>query len=476
MKALKITLVFLALFFTLLAGCSKKNGPGNDLPDHKWTVLCYFDGNNSEDQTPGGHSFVIQDLQEMEQVGSTDEVQVVVMLGSFKTEGNCRYYHLEYHPDEPPDIISSEVLADLGKKDMSDPAILREFISYGAGNYPAEHYMLIISDHSGGWKGLCSDNVNGAGDWMSLPELSFALSGFYFDIVWLYAPSTATAEMAYQIKDRGEYMIASQFDSYPDSIMGSAQWLAQLTGSPDINIRDFARDVTAEICSTAQSISPFKHVHSVLIHLDKMEQLAADLAALGRVLVDSTGAFWNEVWDAWSVSHNYDELDSTVVDLRQFAREIQAKANLNPMIRTEADALRATVNDVVIADCMFPRYDLIGGLSIHLPWNQLDFDSLNYVQLDLSATNWHGFVSTFINAFSSGFAGTLDIRSTPTGASVYLDGLYTGYETNCIISEIMPGLYTLKLTKGGYLDYVKANFEIKPRVVTYWTVTLVPAP
>jgi hypothetical protein len=476
MKALKITLVLPLVILILLAGCSKKNGPGNDLPDHKWTILGYFDGNNSEDQTPGGHSYVIQDLQEMEQVGSTDQVQVVVMLGSFKTEGNCRYYDVEYHPDEPPDVISSEVLVDLGKKDMSDPAILREFISYGAGNYPAERYMLIISDHSRGWKGLCSDEVNGDGDWMSLPELSFALSGFYFDIVWLYAPSTATAEMAYQIKDRGEYMIASQFNSYPDSIMGSAQWLAQLTGNPDINTRDFARDdVTEGIYNTAQSISPVKYVHSVLIHLDKMEQLAGDLADLGRILVDSAGANWSEVWDAWKAARNYDEQDSTIVDLRQFAREIEARAS-NPIIRAHADTLRATVNRVVLAQFVYIDHDLIGGPSIHLPWNHDDFDSLNYVQLDLAATNWHSFVSTFIKAFSSDFAGTLDIRSSPTGARVYLNGVYTGYETNAIISGLLPGSYVLKLTKDGYLDCVRSGFKIEPRVVTYWWTRLNPAP
>ncbi|MGB2989047.1 MAG: clostripain-related cysteine peptidase, partial [Candidatus Zixiibacteriota bacterium] len=191
MKAFKITSVILIAVWVLLAGCSKKNGPGNDLPDYKWTILCYFDGNNSEDQTPEGRSYVIQDVQELEQIGSTDQVQVVVMLGSFKTEGNCKYYHMDYHPNEPPDVISSEVLLDLGKKDMSDPTTLRDFISYGAENYPAERYMLIVNDHGGGWKGLCSDAINGDGEWMSLPEFSSALSGFEFDIIWLYAPSMA---------------------------------------------------------------------------------------------------------------------------------------------------------------------------------------------------------------------------------------------------------------------------------------------
>jgi hypothetical protein len=286
MKAVKITLVLLAVVLTLLAACSKKNGPGPDEFDHKWAILGYFDGNNSEDQTPEGHSYVIQDLQELEQIGSTDDVQVVVMLGSFKTEGNCRYYHVDYHPNEPPDVISSEVLLDLGKKDMSDPATLRDFISYGAENYRAERYMLIVNDHGGGWKGLCSDAINGDGERMSLPEFSTALSGFEFDIVWLYAPSMATAEVAYQIRDRADYMIASQFNSYLTSIMGSGVWLADLTDNPEMNRLIFAQEVTEEVYNAAQGISTEKHVHSVLIHLRKMAQVAADASDLGEDLVE----------------------------------------------------------------------------------------------------------------------------------------------------------------------------------------------
>ena len=454
MKAFKITSILLVVILTLLAACSKKNGPGPDEFDHKWAILCYFDGNNSEDQTPGGHSYVIQDLQELEQTGSTDDVQVVVMLGSFKTEGNCRYYHVDYHPNEPPDVINSEVLLDLGKKDMSDPTTLRDFISYGAENYRAERYMLIVNDHGGGWKGLCSDAINGDGEWMSLPEFSSALSGFEFDIIWLYAPSMATAEVAYQIRDRATYMIASQFNSYPTSIMGSTTWLADLTDNPDMYSVIFASKVTEEVYKAAQGISTVKRVHSVLIYLRKMAQVAADASDLGEDLVEGAGAFWSEVWDAWDVSHNYLELDSTVVDLREFAREIQTKTDLNLLIRADAEDLDSSVNEAVLAQFMHPEWISIGGLSIHLPWNQIDFDSLDYAQLDFSSTGWPRFLSTFIQTFSSSYGGILDVGSEPSGASVYLDGVDTGHKTHAIIRGLFPKLYELRLAKSGCNDLV----------------------
>ena len=475
MRIHKATLVILIALLTLLSGCSK-NGPGNDLPDYKWSILCYFNGNNAEDQTPEGRSYVIQDLQELEQVGSTDQVQVVAMLGSFKTEGNCKYYHVEYHPNESPNVISSPVLLDLGKKDMSDPATLRDFIRYGVENYWSERYMLVISNHGAGWKGFCSDAINGDGNWMTLPELSSALSGFDFNIIWLYAPSMSSLEVGYQLRDRGDYLLASQFGTYPTNIMGSSVWLADLAGNPDQNSIILANTIAKEVYEAAQDISEDKRVHSALIGLSGMAQVAQDASDLGEALVSGAGAFWGDVWDAWAASHVYDELDSATVDLRNFARQIKANTNLNLIIRSDAEDLDASIHEAVVAQHMHPQWYSIGGLSVHFPWNQADFDSLDYAQLDFAQTEWDSFISIFIQSFSSDFAGTLDITSTPIGARVYLDGVYTGYETHAVIGGILPGKHEIKLTKEGYLDYVYSDLEIKPRVTTYHWGKLQPTP
>ncbi|MCK4403986.1 MAG: PEGA domain-containing protein [candidate division Zixibacteria bacterium] len=445
-KILRTTCILFIVSLTFLFACSKKKPPEPEPPEFKWTILGYFDGNHSQDRAPDGGSYVIKDLQELEQIGSTEEVQVLVMLGSAKTDGNCKYYHIKKD--------SSEVLFDVGKPDMSNPATLRNFISYGVQNYPAEHYMLIINDHGGGWKGICSDTINGDGNWMSLPELSSALAGFGFDIIWFYTPSMATAEVAYQIKDRAEYMIASQFKWYPDNIMGSAEWLPYLTDNPDREVRLFAKKVTEEIYDAAQNISLQKYVHSVLIHLPKISKVATDVSNLGRNLIDSTGSYWTEVWDAWEASHIYYQCDSAFVDLREFARQIQTKPNLNSATQNAAQALEISVNAAVLAEYKFPNFSKLSGISIYLPWNQDLFDSPTYTQLDFLATDWHSFISAFIQSFSDSYAGTLHITSTPTEAKVFLNGADTGFETNAIIGGLLPGDYALKLVKTGYYQQV----------------------
>jgi hypothetical protein len=470
--------IVLAAALVLLVACSKKKPTEPEPTEYEWVILGYFDGNNSEDEAPDGHSYVIRDVQELEEIGSTDQVKIVVMLGSFKTDGNCKYYGIQKHPGESGNSISSEVLQDLGKRDMSDPMTLRDFVGYGMENFRAKHYMLVVNDHGGGWRGLCSDTINGDGDWMSLLELSSALSGFQFDIIWFYAPSMATAEVAYQVRDAAEYLIASQFSEYPDNIMGSAEWLSGLTADPGMNVRLFARSIVEAKYKAAQLISPTKRVHSALIHLARIPQLADDLSKLSTDLIDSVGSYWSEVWDAWQLSSiEIIQADSGYVDLREFARQIQSRPHLNSVIVDDAQSLEISASDAVRLEKEYPTYSITGGISIHLPWNHDDFDSTSYAPLHLTETDWHAFISVFIQSFSTDYAGALYISSSPTGAKVFLDGVDTGYETNALIEGLYPRMYAIRLVKPGYQhDPDPFITTIYPRRTSLVDILLHPSP
>jgi len=49
--------------------------------------------------------------------------------------------------------------------------------------------------------------------------------------------------------------------------------------------------------------------------------------------------------------------------------------------------------------------------------------------------------------------GIIQVNSSPTGSSVYLDGNDTGKTTNCTLTFVSPGSHTVKLIKEGYEDY-----------------------
>lgn len=454
-RTIKTAGVLAAALLILLSGCSKKKSVKPPPVQYEWTILGYFDGNNSDDEAPDGYSYSIRDAQELEKIGSTDSVQILVMLGSYENDGDCKYYHIEKHDDEPQGTISSPVLQNLGKRNMSDYTALREFIDYGMENYPARHYMLIINDHGKGWRGLCSDEVNGGGDWMTLPELSSALSGFEFDIIWLYSPSMAAVEVAYQIKDRAEYMIASQYKDYPDNIMGSSRWLGLLTADPMTNVRLFANEVILGIEEAADSVSLYKEFHAALIHLERIPQLAQHLSNLGRALVDSTGSDWSEVWDAWESAMDNAPGHLEFMDLREFVRQIQNQPNLNPTIKSYGAAVEDAVdgdNGVVLLQRQH-YYGRSGGICVHLPWNQDDFDSLDYAPLDFAATDWPEFISVFNQTYLGNYAGALLVTSNVSSADISIDGIDTGYETDALIEGLYPGYHGVHLDKAGYCHY-----------------------
>jgi hypothetical protein len=440
-----IALMVLAIF--LSSGCSKKSTKPEP-PKYKWTILGYFDGNNLQDlDSVTSGSYVIQDVQEMEQVGSTKDVQVIVMVGSIKTEGNCNYYLIEKYLAEPADSISSKVLDSLGKKDMSDPQTLRDFIQYGVKQYSAQHYMLIINDHGSGWKGVCSDEQNGDGKTMSLPELSTALSGSKFDIIVFNAPSMSLLEVAYQLKDKANYLVASQSKFPMQNILSSAKWLPGLIDNPDLSPRTLATTMVDSISYTVKN--KFKYNHIAAINLSKVDLLASKVAALGNSLTMKAGAYWNEVFDAFNEAHFPVYNDSAITDLREFAKKIQNSSNLDSAIINDAQAVDTVTGQAVIKSLSWFHYG--GGLAIHFPWRVSLFDSTYYVQLDFASSNWHVFLSHFIPS-SSGCLGGIRCISYPDGAEIFLNGQDTGQKTDTTIYGLLPGQYHVKVVKPPYPD------------------------
>lgn len=67
--------------------------------------------------------------------------------------------------------------------------------------------------------------------------------------------------------------------------------------------------------------------------------------------------------------------------------------------------------------------------------------------------------------------GILNLSSNPTGAQIFIDGHLTA-ATNTSIN-LTPGIYSITITKDGYLDW-KKNFQIKKEVVSNAVATLFP--
>ncbi len=69
--------------------------------------------------------------------------------------------------------------------------------------------------------------------------------------------------------------------------------------------------------------------------------------------------------------------------------------------------------------------------------------------------------------------GAIDVTSSPTGATVYLNNVNKGI-TPVTLTEITPGSYTVTLKLSGYTDY-SSTVEVNPGATSYVSASLSPA-
>ena len=71
--------------------------------------------------------------------------------------------------------------------------------------------------------------------------------------------------------------------------------------------------------------------------------------------------------------------------------------------------------------------------------------------------------------------GCISISSTPSGANIYIDEIYEG-TTPTTISDVLPGLYTIKVEKDGYEDYLLESVSVTAGDTTPISVDLTLKP
>ncbi|MBI2265885.1 MAG: hypothetical protein HYU64_12045 [Armatimonadetes bacterium] len=177
----------------------------------KWGILVYFASDNNL------YSFEVNNLKDLEKVGSTPQMHVVAQMDHGPKNGNTlRYYVTKASAkDQDSTGISSPVIGDLGKKvDTADPKVLKEFIVSSMKAYPAEHYLLVLNDHGAGFVGGMSDDSSGG--LMKLPQMREALeaaeaeTGQKLDIVGFDACLMAQSEVGYELRNSANILMASE--------------------------------------------------------------------------------------------------------------------------------------------------------------------------------------------------------------------------------------------------------------------------
>jgi hypothetical protein len=183
----------------------------------EWTIMVF--GNGKNDLEP----FLMKDMNEMEKIGSTDKVNIIVEAGRIDgydtTDGDwkgVRRYRMT--KDSDTNKVSSKVLADLGNVDMGSYQSVIDFAKWAKTTYPAKHYMLIFWNHGAGWtkgdmrpitRGISYDEQSG--NHINTPQMGQIMKALgKTDVIGTDACLMQMAEVNYEFKDSVDYIVASE--------------------------------------------------------------------------------------------------------------------------------------------------------------------------------------------------------------------------------------------------------------------------
>ncbi|MEW6102810.1 MAG: S8 family serine peptidase [bacterium] len=339
-----------------------------------WTFIVYLDADNDLE------SAAIDDFLEMSSIGSNENVNIVVQFDRISYydsnygnwTGTKRFYITKDMTPYPENAID-----DIGEANMGDPNTLKNFINWAKGSYPANNYALILWDHGSGWKTkalekkpkcVCYDDTSD-GDSLSLKELRETLSSCEkINLIGFDACLMAMAEVAHQIKDCGNIMVASE-DVEPNDGWAYDKILVSIGSVTTSSL------LAETIVQTYVSSYPGS---------DEITLSSIDLLKVGSLALSLGSITSINDWDKISTARNnviFTRWDPSYIDLFDFANRLEVSLT-SPILFSSHTTDSKNYSGLSI---YFPKED-DGYLGTYTPKNLLFAKD----------TNWDEFILKFI--------------------------------------------------------------------------------
>jgi len=420
--------------------------------DANWTFMVYLDGDNDLEAA------AILDMNEMESVGSTSNVNIVVQFDRIPGEdssngdwtGTRRYYVTQ---DSDPDNITSTLVSDLGEVNMADPDVLSGFTEWAITNYPAENYALILWNHGSGWKRpgdahdplrciIYDDTSNG--DDLSMQELKGALAdietatGETIDLLGFDACLMQMVEVSYQVADYSDVMVGSE-ELEPNEGWPYHLILANLVSDPTISATDLGSEIVLDYISfygttggETQSASDQAELSGLITAIDCFAE------ALNGCLPSD----YDEILYARTQSESYPSepyISADYIDLYDFADEVSSSVS-NSTVQAAATDVMNNVTNTILEEAHGNLNPDSHGFTIYFPVTLAGYDRA-YENIDFAAdTGWDEFLDAF---------------------------------HNCGLSNIVPGAELLLVDDDwgcGYEVHYKNALDANGYTYSYWNV------
>ncbi len=282
--------MFIFMFFLLFSACEKDEyDPRSEIPLR--TVLCYMGGDNNLSYE------VTEKIEQIKKAHIAPNCRLLIYqdtkdalprLSEIMTSNNGTNTVKVIHEYEASNSADAEVFA----------SVLREITTL----YPSRSYGLVLFSHASGWlpehtyntPALRSDVpslrsiVIDKRVEMELPAFASAIPDGMFDFIVFEACFMASVEVAYELKDKTKYIVASSAEIVSPGFTDIYAEALPLLFELQANLVGFVKKVEAN-CATRQG--DMASLTISVINIKKLDALAAVLQ----------GCEWNynSEWNNW---------------------------------------------------------------------------------------------------------------------------------------------------------------------------------
>jgi hypothetical protein len=350
----------------------------------------------------------------MRRVGSSKDVNIVAQFDNEGDRGTNRYLIRPGGKEEQSE--------SLGETDCGAPNVLSDFVSWAAGQYPAERYALILWSHGSAWepseidriarsvhspdysareatdrsasplgrtffrssmerifslptvdeRAICVDD--GSGHSLDMLELGKVLEqavqvlGQPIDLLGMDACLMSNLEVAYQARPYVRYIVASE-ESEPNDGWPYDMVLRKLVDQPEQPTASLAAHIVKSYVKSYVERGYTGAVTQSALDCSKIEPVSEALDELAEALLACMPEARTMLWMAQQRSARF--WHNTLWDISHFCGELQ-KAAQNPAIDRAAQnvqkALKPKRGRFVLAEAhQGASVQSCGGVSIYLP-------------------------------------------------------------------------------------------------------------
>ncbi len=378
--------------------------------ERDWTVMYYLDADCNLEAP------MLDDIDEMEMIGSTDNVNLLVLLDRTprhdKRDGNWANSRLLFVTrDNTNGKIKSQVLENLKEMDTSNPETLVGFVAFAMQNFPAKHYALVLGNHGGTWMGMLNDDTDNEAGMRLAPFIDGlaalkAAGAPKLDLIAFDMCLMAQVEVMDAIAPYASYGVASE-ELEPGNGYPNHRVLHALTSNPKMSPREFAQSMVRE-WTASYAEEGEATVTSSATDLGKIPDLVTAIDALAAALGQAPESVQVAAARARASTHYYGGEqgggDIASFDLGEFAG-ILARMPEAAAVKPQADAVAAAVKAAVVEHGEGEAHKGSTGLAVYFPANRKVH--ADYASIPFARGGWDEFLK-------KGFAGAAAAAATVT--------------------------------------------------------------